>query len=195
MQYRFDHLPVLVTHGSIADMDVTRTRALNIAMLVEQSGGPTAFGKLIDRDQVQVSQWTSAKKPKPIGGRLARYIEGRLGRERGWLDRPQWEAETAMPSASQSVRLDAEMILDVVQSLQHVFAEIGLVYSVEDEPGLFAEFLEDRIAMRDIRSVEAKAKVGKWLKRGTQGDVDERASQVPSEGTHKGKTGGGHAKG
>jgi transcriptional regulator with XRE-family HTH domain len=97
---------------------------------------------------------------------------------------------------SQSVRLDAEMILDVVHSLQEVFKEIGLVYSVEDEPGLFAEFLADRIAMRDIRSVEAKAKVGKWLKRGVaQGGVDERASQVPSKGAHKGKTGGGRAKG
>lgn len=114
------------------------------------------------------------------------------------IDGYPWSAgeETPTPSRSQSVRLDAEMILDVVQSLQAVFAEIGLVYSVEDEPGLFAEFLEDRIAMRDIRSIEAKSKVGKWLKRGAvQGDGDERDSQVPAKGAHKGKTGGSRAKG
>lgn len=124
-------------------------------------------------------------------------LAARLGVSSNYLEMGKEDDETpAMPSHSQTVRLDAEMILDVVHSLQEVFKEIGLVYSVEDEPGLFAEFLEDRIAMRDIRSVEARAKVGKWLKRdAVRGDADERASQVPAKGTHKGKAGGSHAKG
>lgn len=123
-------------------------------------------------------------------------LAAKLGVSSAYLETGKEERETPVtPSQSQLVRLDTEMILDVVHSLQEVFKEIGLVYSVEDEPGLFAEFLEDRIAMRDIRSIEAKAKVGKWLKRGVQGAVDERASQVPVTGAHKGKTGGGRTKG
>lgn len=73
-------------------MDVTEIRAKNVTMLVEKHGGPTAFGQRIARDQVQVSQWTSPSNPKPIGGRLARYIEETLGHGKGWLDHPQWLA-------------------------------------------------------------------------------------------------------
>lgn len=124
------------------------------------------------------------------------HIAARLGVSTIYLETGKEDASSkAVLSHSQPARLDAEMILDVVHSLQEVFREIGLVYSVEGEPGLFAEFLEDRIAMRDIRSVEAKAKVGKWLKHGAvQGDTDERVAQVSAAGTHKGKARSGRAK-
>jgi transcriptional regulator with XRE-family HTH domain len=124
-------------------------------------------------------------------------IATRLGVSSGYLETGKKEVEQpAAPSHSQLVRLDAEMILDVVHSLQDIFKEIGLVFSAEEYPGLFAEFLQDCLDMGDIRSVEAKSKVGKWLKRDTkQGSVDERASEVPATGTHKGKTGGGRTKG
>jgi hypothetical protein len=130
-------------------MDVSTTRARNIAMLVEQAGGPTAFGKLIDRDQVQVSQWTSAAKPKPLGGRLARYIEGKLGHEHGWLDTPQWEAgETAPESHSLHMRLDPAMIRQVHKALQRRYARVG-GYNIERDPDIFAIAYEILAGMAD----------------------------------------------
>lgn len=96
-----------------------------------------------------------------------------------------------MELQSQSRRLDAEMILDVLHSLQDVFKEMGLTYSVEEYPELFAEFCEDRLAMRDIRSKAGAVKVGQWIERKTpQGaETDERNTQVPAQGTHKGSAG------
>lgn len=72
-------------------MDVAEIRRKNIEMMVRLSGGPTEFGRLVGREQAQVSQWISTTNPKPIGGRLARDIEASLDRSRGWLDAPQWE--------------------------------------------------------------------------------------------------------
>lgn len=90
----------MVTNATICFMDSTTIRRRNITMLVRLADGPTAFSKLVDRDQVQVSQWTSETKPKPIGNKLARSIEQRLGKEAGWLDRPQWPDEPGNPHVS-----------------------------------------------------------------------------------------------
>jgi phage repressor protein C with HTH and peptisase S24 domain len=73
-------------------MDVIEIRRRNVTMLVDQAGGPTKFGKVVERDQSQVSQWLGEK---PIGRALARHIEKSIGKELGWLDRPQWEGPVA----------------------------------------------------------------------------------------------------
>jgi hypothetical protein len=125
-------------------MDVTTTRRLNIEMLVEQAGGPTEFGRRIEREQAQVSQWTSTTNPKPIGGRLARYIEQAMGLDRGWLDVPH--QETATESHSQSVRLDPETVRDVVQVLQQLYKdELHRPYVITDEPEVFVELYQRTI--------------------------------------------------
>ena len=64
-------------------MDNKAVRRANIEMLVEKAGGPTRFGEQVGRDQVQVSQWLGGKN---VGDRLAREIEERLGKRKGWLD-------------------------------------------------------------------------------------------------------------
>lgn len=64
-------------------MDVYEIRKRNIKALVERAGGPTAFAKLVGREQPQVSQWLGEKA---IGGKLARAIEQALGKDHGWLD-------------------------------------------------------------------------------------------------------------
>lgn len=94
-------------------MDNKAVRKANIEALVAEAGGPTEFGKLIEREQVQVSQWLGGK---PIGDRLARHIEEKLGKARGWLDVQQWRI--AEPAAEyQSVRLDPETIAITTRAL------------------------------------------------------------------------------
>lgn len=163
-------------------MDATSTRAKNIAMLVDQAGGPTAFGKLIDRDQVQVSQWTSLTKPKPIGGRLARYIDRRLGRDPGWLDRPQWgEAEAAAASNSQSVRLDPEIVSSTHQALKEMYALKGRVYHEEDVARFVLVY--EKLAARKAGVTEAEL-FGAGLSESMErtGGTSERNASAPSEG-------------
>jgi hypothetical protein len=78
--------PVIPPTNGNADharMDNKSVRRQNIKLLVQKAGGPTEFGKLIDREQVQVSQWVGGKN---IGDRLARHIEERLHVAEGTLD-------------------------------------------------------------------------------------------------------------
>jgi len=93
-------------------MDVSEVRARNLRLLVQRAGGPTAFGLLVGRDQVQVSQWTSEKTQKVVGTRLARDIERQLELERGWLDRPQWTGADARPALDPRMLVDAYVIMD-----------------------------------------------------------------------------------
>jgi len=167
-------------------MDVSSIRAQNIAMLVEQWGGPTAFGREIERDQVQVSQWTSSSKPKPIGGRLARYIEGKLGYEHGWLDRPQWKAgETASESRSQPLRLDPEIVEATHKALTDMYSLKGRTYHQEDVARFVLVY--GKLALRKAGVSEAElfgAGLSDTLT--PQGATSERAIGVPGKGADKG---------
>lgn len=157
-------------------MDATTARTHNIRLLVQQAGGPTEFGELIERGQPQVSQWISATSPKPIGNQLARHIEKKLGQEQGWLDRPHGEVATSWD--------DVEAVRDVAQVLHDCFAEQHIPFRLEEAPDLFLKLYKDRLAMRDIHSVASAVEVGRWIERNKpQGSSEhERASPVPSKG-------------
>jgi hypothetical protein len=169
-------------------MDATTNRTRNIAMLVEQSGGPTAFGKLVDRDQVQVSQWTSDAKPKPIGGRLARYLEEKLGHERGWLDQPQWEGGTAPVKQSQPVRFDADMVAETVEALRRYDKRQGKVYDIVAEPERFLLWYGLRQNLPETAAPDNLIRIGSVTERvaSSQGMLlDERGEGVPAAGADK----------
>lgn len=181
-------------------MDVTEIRRRNITLLIEQFGGPTEFGRRIERDQAQVSQWTSPANPKPIGGRLARHIESKLGHTVGWMDQPQWESETAPESHSQSVRLDPEIVRDVARALQEVYRdELGRVYDIVEEPELFAEFYERAAALGDTKSQSNIFWLGTRIKGSSSASLgapmDERRKSTHHEGATPGKAGDRRAKG
>lgn len=73
--------------GDAAPMEVKQIRLKNLRKLVSDAGGPTAFSEKVDRTPNLVTQWTSSK---PIGDKVARHIEEKLRKPRGWLDSPQW---------------------------------------------------------------------------------------------------------
>jgi hypothetical protein len=176
-------------------MDVTEIRRRNVSLLIDQSGGPTEFGRRIERDQAQVSQWTSAANPKPIGGRLARHIESKVGQSDGWLDAPHFATKSAPESHSQSVRPDPEIVRDVARALQEVFAELGYEPfdpAKLDDAELFVELYQRVLARGDISSGSNMV----WL--GTR--IKERArlgapSDERSKGTHGKGSPAGDARG
>jgi hypothetical protein len=164
-------------------MDVSTTRRLNVAALIEQAGGPTEFGRRIERDQAQVSQWTSQANPKPIGGRLARHIERSLGYEPGWLDTPRSEAALSAPS--QSMRLDPLIVREVVQVLQKLYKdELHRDFVITDEPDVFTALYE--------RTIERGSTEGSLFWLGTrvhrntaQGVASEQGKNVDDRGNRK----------
>lgn len=172
-------------------MDVTAIRSRNIAMLVEQFGGPTEFGRRIERDQAQVSQWTSSTNPKPIGGRLARYIETKLGHNRGWLDFPQWEG--AEISDSQSLRLDPERIAELATVLAERWKDVPGGFDLRNEKhaahfvlcyGLYINMKERPVPENTVAFSAALTS--------PQGATrDERGENVPAAGAAGRKTGKG----
>lgn len=109
-------IPASYRAGDDFPMDNKAVRKRNIEWLVGQHGGPTELGKLIERDQVQVSQWRGGK---PIGDKLARHIETKLAKPKGWLDQPQWEPNdsAAAASVSQAGRLDGATITNAQHAL------------------------------------------------------------------------------
>ncbi|MFC0677497.1 hypothetical protein ACFFGH_06490 [Lysobacter korlensis] len=107
-------------------MDNKTVRKANVEMLVREHEGPTAFGKAIDREQVQVSQWLGGK---PIGDRLARHIEEKLGKPRGWLDVLQPGAQGALETAplqgSHLARPDFTKLSEAVYLAQQFLQILG----------------------------------------------------------------------
>jgi hypothetical protein len=110
-------------------------------MLVAAAGGPTEFGKLVGREQVQVSQWLGGKN---VGDRLARDIEEKLGKRTGWLDvlqaDPKSDTESQQRRASQPARLDPEMIVRTANALGLVLgrADVKLDLSLPQHARWFA---------------------------------------------------------
>lgn len=94
--------------------------------------------------------------------------------------------ETAPDGHSQAVRLDPRIIRVVARALQEAYAELGRVYSITDEPELFAEMYERTVArgMTTGNLVWLGARIKGGARRGTG---DERGSN----GTH----GEGHGSG
>lgn len=113
----------IIPHGNPAPdhggMDNKLVRRRNIEALVSKAGGPTEFGRQIEREQVPVSQWLGGKN---IGDKLARHVEAKLGKPVGWLDTPQWEYDegltTSSRSGSQPGRLDPSTIADAMKLLR-----------------------------------------------------------------------------
>lgn len=176
-------------------MDATSTRARNITMLVAQAGGPTAFGKLVERDQVQVSQWTSAKKPKPIGNRLARAIEKRLGHDRGWLDQPQWDPHEAAPAShSHVVRLDENMLAETHKACRKFAERQHKKFSVETDPARFLQVYLARVKLQAKPSQDELMEFGAMVQTimtTPQGAGDGRNDGVSTTGTDEQDVAGG----
>jgi len=166
-------------------MDVTEIRQANVGMLVTAAGGPTEFGKRIERDQAQVSQWLSPTNPKPIGGRLARYIESRIGRDKGWLDRPQWEgaSQSAPSNDSQLVRLDQEIVEATHKALKDMYRVKNRVYHEQDVARFVIVY--EKLAARKAGATEAEL-FGAGLSGDQEGEAGGRDAGMPSKGANTG---------
>lgn len=86
----------------MADMKtIDEIRRENLARLVEEAHGPTAFAVQIERSQSQVSQWLNASpdsksgKPRTISSASCRYIEQKTGKPDGWMDQQIAEHEAS----------------------------------------------------------------------------------------------------
>ena len=69
-----------------------QNRRENLCALVDEYGGTSNLGKVVDRPESQISQLVHAKvhtqsgKPRTMGPKLARYFEKCTGKPDGWMD-------------------------------------------------------------------------------------------------------------
>lgn len=124
-------------------MDNKAVRKRNIQWLVEQYDGPTNLGKILERDQVQVSQWLGGK---PVGDKLAQHIAEKLGEPKGWLDIPHWDTnlrpEMSALLASQPTRPDFVKISGAVKVVQLYLEFRGEAPELVADPVLLAAAYE-----------------------------------------------------
>lgn len=182
-------------------MDALTARRHNVTQLVADAGGPTAFGRQVNREQAQVSQWISERTPKPIGNRLARYLESSLGLDAGWLDTDQ--TNVSAPTTAHKVELNTQIIAVVARSLRKVYAQSSRVYSLEDEPERFASLYRiavDALATGDVVAPDNMVKLlllqdaqqykgSIYQERNTDRQRDTRSVGVPDRRKDQGTAG------
>lgn len=71
---------------------INEIRRSNLEVLIEERGSLRAFAEYIEKSPAQVSQWRNASvdsktgKPRVVGDATARYIEEKVGKQKGWMD-------------------------------------------------------------------------------------------------------------
>jgi hypothetical protein len=71
---------------------IDEIRRDNIAILVEEHGGVKSLAVKLEKSEAQVSQWLNGSKDSKTGKQrgmnsdTSRSIEGKAGKERGWMD-------------------------------------------------------------------------------------------------------------
>jgi hypothetical protein len=123
-------------------MDAKTARTAHIRRVVDGVGGPADFIRRYGTGKKwtpeQVSQWTSVKKPKPIGHKLARELEQVLGLSVGALDRED---------QSQAVTLTADKLGIALVAVESAIRAKGLV--PEEAWGKLAPLVLWAVALQD----------------------------------------------
>ena len=156
-------------------MDVIEIRHRNLLVLL------TALEKRgikKTRDQAQQlgalgsSYLSQLKGGKKMGDTTARKIEYGAGKPYGWLDMPRWDndelqleaLDTALPSESQSMRLDVSMIAETVKAVRVHEERHGRKFSMETEEGaaLFVHWYAIRAKLPDVDVLDNLIELVSW---------------------------------
>lgn len=110
-------------------MDVVDIRRRNLRFLVDRAGGPKEFADRVGRTPNYITQLKG--DTKSFGNPVARYLEEQLGHPRGWLDRPQWDADHAHePSGNVAIEPSQSV------SLPNLTLAVQLAFEVLSDAGL-----------------------------------------------------------
>jgi hypothetical protein len=182
-------------------IDIYEIRHRNVRLLViqlekdagksgERPGGLAMLATKLSKSSAQVAHFASDKPTKRMGDQIAREIEVAFGLEYAWMDWPQWD-ESAMPSHSQSVRLDPETLKHTIIGIR----KRDRNYSLDDMLGDPAKFIE---AYELLEGMIPKPVPDNVSARGVHADKtpqgatkDGRSDNVPVRGTAKRKVGSG----
>lgn len=90
---------------------IEEIRLGNLLTLIDEYGTQRALGDALDRAPSQISQWATRAPssetgtPRSISSEIARYIEQKLNRERGWMDHDHSPTQQGSPLADDELRL------------------------------------------------------------------------------------------
>lgn len=78
---------------------IDQIRRENLTILRDECGGVGKLAERLERGVSQVSQWLNASlnsatgKPRNMNDETCRYIEEKMGKQRGWMDAPHLAVE------------------------------------------------------------------------------------------------------
>lgn len=183
-------------------MDVIEIRHRNLLVLLtalEKRGIKLRHAQAQQLGGLGSSYLSQLRGGKTMGEETARKIEVAMGKPYGWLDMPRWEAEdiqwealnTALPSESQSMRLDVSMIAETVKALRIHEERHGRHFSMETEEGaaLFVHWYAIRQKLPAVDVLDNLIELVSWRDQAQAQGASEngRAESLPVTGIDGGK--------
>lgn len=183
---------------TIAGMDAKSNRTAWMRQLVADAGGPAAwvaaYGSGTKWTPAQVSQWTSADRPKGIGHALARSLEAAQGIAAGKMDgpvQPQSQAATldtarlgialaAIDNALRHVEVQGKLGT-LAEAVQYAYQRSFQIRDITDaaQLELFDELVSERLGGRSGRSGRSGIT--------QEGTTEDRATTPEGTATRGGK--------
>lgn len=132
--------------GSMFDHDtLVEIRRENLRAIANEKGGITALANLIGKSQGQLSHLIGKAPSKPIGEKIAREIEQKIGLERLWLDRPHGINEKLLDLVMEE--LDNNIPKNYQLTPEKRRRMIALFYALIAENGVRREKIREIIAL------------------------------------------------
>lgn len=98
---------------------IEQIRRENLTVLVGAEPSQAAFARKVRKDKNQVNQWLGRSGSRNISAEIAREIEEKCGKPRGWMDHDRSGApETQAEQGSQSVGLDSTRLALMIECLE-----------------------------------------------------------------------------
>lgn len=124
-------------------------RRENLAALVAAEPSQAAFARKVGKDKNQVNQWLGRAGKRNVSAEIAREIELKTGKPRGWMDHEHSVAAAGDYSASHSSRQHLE-ILRAAMTLSDYLCEMQDGQPGDfDDSAEFMQFLFDLVAEED----------------------------------------------
>lgn len=160
-------------------MDIFQIRWRNFRLLAGHPGGISEAAVKLGKSQGQVSHFGGEVPIKNIGPKIAREIEVAYGKDRGWLDRPQWPMGGA-DVGSQALGLDQEKLLTSIQFVQQQFDAWRKEFVATERIALITAVYDELSRTTSPNWIE----LSQWLADQVMGESDERQRKAESVGEH-----------
>ena len=132
------------TGTMLDEKTVVEIRRENLRAIASDIGGQARLAEVLGTSEGLISRWIGKNASKPIGEKIARKIEERLGKPRFWLDRVHGINEKLLEAVMEAV--DSEFGSKPLPPDQRRRL-ISLLYALYSEDGVNIDRIRDVVAL------------------------------------------------